>query len=498
MIRRVGRTGVLVAALLATAGVGAGSAAGGAATPYPAPVSVSVLETTGNLAQHLTPQPTIAFTSAAPAAGTPVISVNDTQVLQKIRGFGASMTDSSAWLIEKQLAPAARTRLMNVLFGSGGIDLDFVRVPIAASDFTVGAPYSYDDLPAGETDPSLRRFSVAHDRAYILPALQQVKAVDPSTTFLASPWTPPAWMKWNESLGNLHNNGTLRAFAYGPWASYIVKFLQAYGRAGIPISMVTPQNEPGNATAYPGLNMTSASLAIWIDQDLAPAIRKARLKTGIYAQDIGWGSPALAQAAVAGRAAHDLAGIAWHCYYGSPDVMGSLHASKPAIDQIVDECSPGISAIPTAEVVISSLRDWASTVALWNLALDPKGGPVQQPNTGCPGCYGLATITEGTGALRLTGAFFQLGQASEWISPGAVRVASNNFVTYTYDKPGHNFISPGLDDVAAVNPDHSRVVMAYNNETTPATFAVAWHGMSFKYTVPAGATVTFKWAPPGT
>ena len=497
MIRRAGRTGAWLLAVLAITGAGSESAADGASAPYPAPVPVSVLETTGNLSQRLTPQPAIAFSSARPAAGTPVITVDDTQALQRIRGFGASMTDSSAWLIERQLSPAARAQLMTELFGSRGIDLDFVRVPIAASDFTVGGPYSYDDLPPGETDPSLKRFSIVHDRAYILPALAQVQSVDRSTTFLASPWTPPAWMKWNESLGNAHNKGTLRAFAYGPWASYIVKFIQAYARAGIPISMVTPQNEPGNPTAYPGLNMTSASLATWIDQDLAPAIRRARLKTGIYAQDIGWGSPALAQAAVAGRAAHDLAGIAWHCYYGSPDVMGSLHASRPSVDQIVDECSPGISAIPTAEVVISSLRDWASTVALWNLALDPKGGPVQQPNTGCPGCYGLATITEGTGAVRLTRAFFELGQASAWIAPGAVRVPSNTFVTYAYDKPGHDFISPGLDDVAVVNPDRSRVVMAYNNGTGAVSFAVAWHGMTFRYTLPPGATVTFKWTPPG-
>jgi glucosylceramidase len=303
-------------------------------------------------------------------------------------------------------------------------------------------------------------------------------------------------MKGNRSLGNAGNKGTLRAIAYGPWAAYIVRFIQAYAAAGIPISALTPQNEPGVATRYPGMNMTPGSIATWISQDLVPALARAKLNATIYGQDIGWGSPALAHAAIKSRAARDLAGLAWHCYFGSPDVMGALHQKAPSYTQIVDECSPGISAIPTSEVVISSLRDWASTVALWNIALDPKGGPVQAPNSGCPRCYGLATINEATGGVRLTRAFFQLGQASAAIQPGARRVSSNNFVSYSYLRPNVNFVGASLDDVAAVNPDGSRVLLAYDNGSEPIRFAVAWHGTYFQYTIPAGATVTFKWNRP--
>jgi glucosylceramidase len=81
-----------------------------------------------------------------------------------------------------------------------------------------------------------------------------------------------------------------------------------------------------------------------------------------------------------------LSGLSWHCYFGAPGVMSQFRRADPRLDQIVDECSPGlITPTPTAEIVISSLRDWASTVALWNLALDPDGGPVEAPNHGCPG-----------------------------------------------------------------------------------------------------------------
>jgi glucosylceramidase len=469
----------------------AARAAGGVAVTDPN--AVSIVQSVPSTKQWLTPEPGVELTPGAPTYGYPVITINDAQRDQTVQGFGGAMTDSSAWLIEDKLSPTARATLMGELFGPTGIHLDFVRVAIGASDFTVGGkPYSYDDLPAGQTDPELTHFSIKHDQAYILPALRQALALNHSTELLASPWTPPAWMKRNDSLGNAGNEGTLRAADYGPWAQYIVKFLQAYAAAGVPIEAITPQNEPGNATSYPGLNMSLNSLATWTDSDLVPALRQARLKPRVYGLDIGWGSAALADQLASGETS-EISGVAWHCYYGSPDVMGTLHLEQPRVQQIVDECSPGITPISTTEVVISSLRNWASTVALWNLALDPTGGPVQQPNRGCPGCYGLATINEATGAVTLTSAYYELAQASMAIESGAHVVSSTNFVSYDYLKPGVNFITPSLDDVAVVNPDGTRVLLAYNNGPAPVTFAVEWHGKYFDDTLPARATATFTW-----
>jgi len=304
-------------------------------------------------------------------------------------------------------------------------------------------------------------------------------------------------MKGNDALNDVGGRGTLRALAYGPWADYIVRFLRAYAAAGVPINALTAANEPGNPTSYPGLNMSPGSLAIWISHFLAPALSAAHLRPRIYGGDTGWGKPPVAREAALGRGHNDLSGVAWHCYFGSPDVMAALHTLAPTLNQIVDECSPGISAIPISEVVISSLRDWASTVALWNLALNPSGGPVQAPNTGCPGCSGLATINPLAGSFTPTLAWYQLGQASRFVQAGAVRVQSNTFVSYNYLTRGVNFISPSLDDVAFANPDGTRVLLAYDNATTPITFAVSWQGDYFEYTLPAGATVTFQWSATG-
>ena len=284
------------------------------------PYDAEVVQTSADLSQRLTRLPDIEFGSLN-VPGQALVRVNAAARYQRVHGFGAAMTDTSAWLIERRTSPSARVALMNELFGAGGIRLNFVRVPMGASDFTRnGRPYTYDDLRPGESDPALRHFSIAHDRAYIIPALRQALATDPRTEFLASPWTSPAWMKANDSLGNVRNRGTLRPPDYGPWAHYFARFIQAYADVGVPIGAITVQNEPGNPTLYPGMNFPAASESTWIEQDLRPALASARLHPKIYGGDLGWGpdSTGYMDSSVFGRAGSALAGLSWHCYFGAP------------------------------------------------------------------------------------------------------------------------------------------------------------------------------------
>lgn len=461
------------------------------------PYRVEVVQTSANLSQRLTSLPTREFGTPKIAHET-VIRVNAAIRYQSVRGFGAAMTDSSAWLIERKLSASAHATLMARLFGPSGIHLSFLKVPIGASDFTHdGQPYTYDDMPPGRSDPGLTHFSIAHDQGYILPALREAKALNPATEFLATPWSPPAWMKANQSLSNANDGGALLPGDAGPWGAYIVKFIRAYARAGIPVTALTLENEPGVATLYPGLNISAASEAAWVLRDLRPALTRAKLHPKIYGGDLGWGpTTAYATATATGPAGRALGGLAWHCYYGSPTAMSQVHQAVPALDSIVDECSPGITPTPITEILISSLRNWASAVALWNLALDPTGGPAQLPNHGCKGCSGLATIDPQTGAVTLKQSYYDLGQASAFVAPGARRIASRTFVGYRYPGPGVSVVTPGLDDVALRNPDGSLVLLAYNNSTRPIRFAVAWKGRAFSYRLPAGATVTFVWDRP--
>jgi glucosylceramidase len=383
---------------------------------------------------------------------------------------------------------------MTNLFSPSRLNLNLLRLPIGASDYTAnGIPYSYDDLPAGQSDPQLSHFSIAHDQAYTLPALHQALALNPQLQTLATPWSAPAWMKANDSLSNLHNKGALLGKYWGTWAAYIVRFIQAYQAAGIPISALTAQNEPGTPTSYPGMDLAAWAEAKWISQNLLPALKRANLHPKLYANDLGWASARFAKALATASTSGALTGLSWHCYYGSPTVMSAIRTLKPTLQAIVSECSPGISAIPIPEVVISSLRNWASEISLWNLALEPNGGPVQRPNTGCPGCFGMVAINPTTQRVSYNLPFYDVGQASMFVQPGATRVASNTFVNYNYTRPGQNFVSAGIDDVAFENPDGSRVLLIYNNAPQPVSFAVGWHGRYFNYTLWPQAMTTFEW-----
>jgi len=497
--------GLLLACVLAGLAI-ASAQAGGTTAPVATTASngrspalspgnaVEVVQTTADLRQHLQRLADQYFTSAAPKRGTPVITVDDRIRYQRVQGVGAAMTDTSAWLIYDELGPGLRARVIDNLFGLSGINLNFTLVPIGASDFTMnGTPYTYDDLPKGQTDPLLQHFSVEHDEAYVLPALRQMLSVNPQTEVFAVPWTPPAWMKANNALHNLGHHGTLLPAAYGPLANYFVKFIEAYGADGVPISAIAPENEPHSPAPFPGMELPEPTEAQFITQYLQPALRAAHVQARIYGGDTAWQNPSYPEALLSSPARSSIAGIAWHCYSGIPYVISRAHAAAPGLDHIVTECSPGISPYTVPEVVIGSMRNWATTVALWNLALDPAGGPVEPPDTGCHGCTGLVTINERTHTVGYNLAYYQLGQLGRFVHPGASRIDTNHFVSYYHLASGANGASSGLDDAAFVNPDGSRVLLAYNNSGAAITFAVTWDGRSFTYTLPAGATVTFAW-----
>lgn len=472
-----------------TTGAGSPSAKRKAGRPS-GPTVEAALTATG-LSKALTAMPSRQF-SAPWRSSLPMISVDDRVHYQRVTGFGAAMTDTSAWLIHDELSPGSRGALIRSLFGSAGIGLNYLRVPMGGSDFTVlGRAYSYDDLPVGQVDPHLAGFSVAHDYGYILPTLQEVLSANPRTQIIAAPWSPPAWMKTNDSLANPYDEGSLLRWAYPVLASYFVKFIRAYKAWGVRIAAVTPQNEPQAGALYAGLNLSEPQEALLVSLFLAPALRAAHLNTSIYGLDRG-ADLAYAESLVQGNTNRDLAGIAWHCY-GGMQVMSALHAIDPRADQVVSECAPGIVPYPPTEVLISALRNWASAVALWNLALDPAGGPVEAPNSACTGCTPLVTISEQTHRATPGLDYYQLGQFSKFIQPGAVRVAATRLVN-DFRNPGGGYgVTPGLDDVAFLNPDGTRVLVVYDNAGARARFVVRWRRKMFGYALAPGTTATFTW-----
>ncbi|MEU8612638.1 lectin [Actinoplanes sp. NPDC048791] len=470
MAERTRRLVALTASAVVTMGAAAYVVA--ADTASFAATSANVWLTTPDRGNLLTQKAAVTFGTAGSGS---TITVNPGTTYQSMVGFGASFTDAAAWNVYNS---SQRTTIMNALFGTGsGIGLSFVRQPIGASDFSRSF-YTYDD---GAADPSLSRFSTAHDNAYILPLLQQARQLNPQLTVKGAPWSAPAWMKTNNNL----IGGSLAQANEGVYADYLVRFVQAYQAAGVPIGYLSVQNEPQfSPPGYPGMLMSAEQQARVINL-LAPKLRAAGLSTRILGWDHNWDNTSYPQT-VNNAAGSNVAGSAWHCYAGDPGAQSVVHNAQPAKDVFFTECSGVESASTFADslrwqgrnLAVGATRNWARAVSLWNLALDANHGPVIGS---CTNCMGVVTVNGGS--VTYNAEYYVLGHLSKFVKPGAVRIDSTGY--------GQG----GIENVAFRNPDGSIALVAVNTGGDQ-DFQVSYQGASFGYRLPAGAMATFTW--PGT
>lgn len=476
--------------LLSTSMLLAGSplAQAGQNAPRPAAKStarIEVYESSEELHESLQEKPALQFGSARSPSLS--IIVDDAGKYQQIDGFGASLTDSSAWLLWNRLTAQQRKEVLEKLFSrSKGIGLSVLRQPMGASDFALEA-YSYDDVPPGETDPELKKFSIDHDRAYIVPILRDALALNPKLKIIASPWSPPGWMKTSGSM----IQGALLPSAYPSMSKYFVKFVQAYEAAGVPIFAITMQNEPLNIPGdYPGLGMTAGEQIVFLRDHLAPAFHDANLKNKIMVFDHNWDLIDFPIKVLSdSKAAAAAAGTAIHCYGGSVTAQSELHNRFPDKDIWLTECSggewqKGKLLEQQARLIIGATRNWAKSVVLWNLALNQDHKPFLG---GCTTCRGVITVNDSVTPSQVieTVDFTALAHASKFVEPGAYRIDSNSF--------GEG----SLEDVAFRNPDGSIVLLVLNSANTPTEFNIEWKGKYASYKLAASSVTTFKWPAAG-
>jgi glucosylceramidase len=441
-------------------------------SPSFAATTANVWLTTPDRANLLSQKAAVTFGTAGSGS---VITVNPNTTYQSMVGFGASFTDAAAYNVFNS---SQRNSIMTALFSpTSGIGLSWLRQPIGATDFSRSF-YTYDD---GAADPSLSRFSIAHDQSYILPLVTQARSLNSGLSIMATPWSAPAWMKTNNNLVG----GSLSDANISAYADYLVKFVQAYQAAGAPIAYLSVQNEPQfSPPGYPGMLMSAAQQSSIIN-NLAPKLRAAGLGTKILGWDHNWDNTSFAQT-VNTSAGSNVAGSAWHCYGGDPGAQSTVHNAQPAKDIFFTECSGTESANTFADslwwqgrnLAIGTTRNWARTVTTWNMALDANHGPVIGS---CTNCTGVTTVNGGS--VTYNAEYYVLGHLSKFVKPSAVRIDSTGY--------GQG----GIENVAFRNPDGTIVLVAINTGGTQ-NFQVSYSGASFGYNLPAGSMATFTW--PGT
>ena len=453
--------------------------AAGCATAEPAPAQMWL--TTADGAQKLTLQPRIK--SAGSAFGNEAIAIDTSRHFQRVHGFGAAMTDASAQLLS-QLPERKREAVMTELFGRGpnGLGLSFTRLTIGASDFST-SDYTYDDSPGNAPDPELRYFSIAPARKFVLPRVREALAINPRLLVMISPWSAPAWMKTTHSL----IKGELVPRYHQAFANYLARTVQAFGREGVRVSMLTIQNEPNfEPDNYPGERVDPPQRAEIIGRFVGPTFKSRGIRTQILDWDHNWDHPEMPLGVLADPVARRyVSGIAWHCYNGDVPAQTPVHDAYPDKSEWLTECSGGewtpkfadVLAWMTDKLIIGASNNWSRGTLLWNLALDPGHGP---HTGGCSDCRGVVTIDPVTGAITRNVEYYVLGHASRFVLPGAFRVATV--------KRGEDF-----EAAAFLNPDGSRVAIIHRKAGNgPVTLAL--DAERYALAIPNGSVATLRWS----
>jgi len=356
------------------------------------------------------------------------------------------------------------------------MNISFIRISIGASDLS-SSVYTYNDLPEGQTDPEMEQFSLQPDKSALIPLLKEILAIDPSITILATPWTPPVWMKDNNSSVG----GTLKPEYYAAYAKYFVKYIQAMKEEGITIHAITPQNEPLHPGNNPSLSMGPTQQGDFIKNHLGPAFRDAAISTRIIIYDHNCDRPDYPLAILNDPAAREFVdGSAFHLYAGDINAMTQVHNAYPDkhvyfTEQYtaVDGQFGGDLQWHIKNLIIGASRNWSRTVLEWNLANNTSFGP-HTPG-GCTTCKGALTI-DGANVKRNV-AYYIIAHASRFVPPGSLRVAST--------------LSGNLANVAFKTPDGSIVVIVLNENENNATLNIKAGNRSATGQLPAGAVGTF-------
>lgn len=410
------------------------------------------------------------------------IVVDAAQTYQEMVGFGASITDASAWLIQTRMSQPQRDGLMRELFGraNGGLGFGFTRVTIGASDFSLDH-YSLAETP----DLSLAAFSTDRMAAHVFPSVRQALSINPELKVMASPWSAPGWMKTTGSM----IQGQLKPEFYATYADYLKRYIQEAATLGVPTDYLSIQNEPDfEPDSYPGMRWPPEGRATFVGQHLGPALRSSGIETRILDWDHNWDKPEQPLAVLADPAARDyIDGVAWHCYAGEVTAQSPVRDAYPAKDVFFTECSGGEWAADFADsftwtmknLIIGSTENWARGVLMWNLALDQDHGPHAG---GCGDCRGIVTINSETGEVTRNQEYYAFGHASRFVRPGARRASSRE--------------PADLHAVAFINPDGERVLIVLNETTNTRTFDLRDGDRHARAQLPAKSAATYVWRAP--
>ncbi|MFM2016182.1 MAG: hypothetical protein RIQ51_1672, partial [Bacteroidota bacterium] len=404
---------------------------------------------------------------------------NDQIQFQKIEGFGYTLTGGSAYLLH-QMPVQNRAAILKELFGQGPNDLNinYLRISIGASDLDATV-FSYDDLMEGEVDPALKKMSIAKDQEFLIPILKEIQSIQPYLKLIASPWSPPVWMKDNRQS----KGGHLLPQFYATYAQYFVKYIQMMQAEGLIINAVTIQNEPEHGGNNPSMLMTAVEQNAFIKNHLGPAFKKQGIQTEIVIWDHNADHPNYPiQILNDSLTKSFISAAAFHLYLGHESALSKLHQAHPDKKIYFTEQWTGAKGNFAGDfmwhmehIVIGTMSNWSSMVLEWNLANDPTYGP-HTPG-GCTECLGALTIAGSD--LKRNVSYYIIGQVAPFIPAGSARIqttSSNN----------------QIQSIGFKRPDGKKVLVALNTGKE-AVFTIDFEHKKYNFTLPEKSASTIVW-----
>jgi glucosylceramidase len=407
------------------------------------------------------------------------IVVNPTVMMQEMDGFGFTLNGGSALHLHN-MSVAKRKQLLTELFDyqQNSIGVSYLRLSIGASDLDEKV-FSYNELATGKTDVAMQNFTLEQDRKYLIPMLHEILKINPEIKIIASPWSPPLWMKSN----NRSVGGRLKAEYFDAYAAYFVNYIQEMAKEGITIDAITVQNEPLHAGNNPSLLMTAAEQAKFIKGSLGPAFQVAKLSTKIIIYDHNADRPDYPIDVLNDPAAKQyIDGSAFHLYAGDISALSEVRNAYP--DKNIYFTEQWVSASGDfwgdfkwhmRELLIGAPRNWSKTVLEWNLAADEK----QQPYTpgGCVKCLGALTITGDE--VKRNQAYYIIAHAAKFVRPGSRRIESST--------------TDSFPNVAFKTQDGHIVIIVLNNSHRTGSFNIVVGDKSIHSTLSSGSAGTYVW-----
>jgi glucosylceramidase len=405
---------------------------------------ISVWVTAGE--ERFAAAPRVKWGPASGTAAADQIQLDPSKRFQDILGFGGAFTDAACYTFN-QLAPSAREHLLHEMFHPSEMGLNVCRTCIGASDYSAKL-YSFDD---GDADPDLTRFSIEHDRAYILPVLREARKANPDLFLFSSPWSPPGWMKFNGSM----LGGSMRNHYLPVYAKYLLRFLQGYAAEGVPVQAVTSQNEVDTDQdgRMPACLWPQEYEIQFVRDHLGPLLESSGVATKIWILDHNYN--------LWGRVVDELEddrlrkytnAVAWHGYVGTADMMSKVHEAYPDVEMYWTEGGPDYRDpgyltdwCKWGATFTEVLRNWCRSITAWNLALDERG----RPNIGPFSCGGVVTINSETREITRSGQYWAFAHYSRVIRRGARRFHSQS-------------AAADLQHVGLENPDGQQVLVVTN------------------------------------